>query len=241
MESPSNLLATQSLSDEMQDDVPSDSDFEHLSAERATRASRPLHSWYGRELLRQHLASENAEKASTSMPAARLDAEASFPYTEVLSKLQQPGLLNSQAYASSLEDDKCTEFITGLGLAALVEANQLGWASSFLAEAIRAPRHPVGDRNSGSHVANIRSLSHLDTRASTFRGEDSDLPGYTMTMNEVVDDQGRKPQYDLRTISQVPPMFEAVLRFGDSTYKGKVSTKQRAKHLASRDACLDNG
>lgn len=160
---------------------------------------------------------------------------------EILRKLRQSGLLDVEAYHLSPEDGGFTECIAGLGSAALAKMDQPGWASDFLVGIIGTPYCPESGLNGRSHVHDARSASdftaHVDRRLS----DDSDLPRYTMKMNEVVDAQGCRAQYTFETISLVPPEFEATLQFGDSVYKGKASTKKEAKHLASKNACLDKG
>lgn len=75
-----NLGATQSDSDGTQDGIPSDSDFEHLNMNAGAEAPQALHSWYGRQVLRLHLASDVAKRASIFTPAARLDVSQPHRY-----------------------------------------------------------------------------------------------------------------------------------------------------------------
>lgn len=160
---------------------------------------------------------------------------------ETLRRLQKSGMLNVEAYPTSPEHGGFTECITGLGSAALAEMDHPGWASNFLAGDNRATSVPESDRNGRSQVHNVRSASGLDSRTDRPIRDDSDLPKYTMTMYEVVDSQGRRPQYDFERLSLDPPLFEATLRHEGCVYKGEASTKKEAKHLASRNACFSKG
>ena len=82
MASPFILRATQSESDGAENDVMSDSEFEHLSAGGEEGALRSLHFWYGRQLLQQYLASNIAKNASTTTPVGRLDVSGTIVYPQ---------------------------------------------------------------------------------------------------------------------------------------------------------------
>lgn len=264
MASPFNFHATQSDSDEMQDEVPSDSDYEHLNSNGGTRAAQVLHSWYGRQILRHHCASEIAKNASTSTTAAQLDvsqshlrsvkwstksqsqwslsqAEANFPYAEILGKLQQSGLLDVEVSRSFPEDGGFLKAVAGLGSAALDEIDRPGWASNVLSGSMSTIHVPRSDLNGRTHIRDARSAPGLTAMVDRSLSDDSDLPKYTMKMNEVVGPGDCRAFYTDKTISLVPPNFEVTLRFGDSTYKGRASTKKKARHVASKNACLDQG
>lgn len=160
---------------------------------------------------------------------------------EILRKLQASGLPNDGTFASPAEDGGFLGCIAGLGSAALTEVDRPGWASDFLARDIEATSVPANSQDGRSHVHDVRAASNLDARVNRSLGNDSDLPRYTMAMNEVFDAEGRRPQYDCETLSLDPPLFEATVRHKGRAYQGKASTKKEAKHLASRNACLDQG
>lgn len=103
------------------------------------------------------------------------------------------------------------ECISGLGSAALVEVGQPGWTLRFLAEDSGAPPNPVNNRNGRPQVEDVRLVSSADTTAESTPREDLDLPRCTMALYEVVVAQGRRPRYNIETLSQNPPEFEAVL------------------------------
>ena len=71
--------------------------------------------------------------------------------------------------------------------------------------------------------------------------EDPDLPRYTVLLKENGDMKGQEPQYHFSQTSLYPPMFEVVLRYGAISYRGKATSKKKAKHLASIQACNDLG
>ncbi|KAK5165172.1 uncharacterized protein LTR77_009270 [Saxophila tyrrhenica] len=236
------LRATQSDTDGGENNGPSESEFEYLSRDGQEEAAQSLYFWYGRQLLYQYLAGNIAKDACVTMPVSRLDwsltqAVATFPYSDILAKLQQNGLQNGLSSSALSEDDKFFECVVGLGSAALRNTDRSEWISNFLAEEGRAARAPPNSADRPSNGNDVRTAVDRDAYTDSSSGEDSNLPRYTMTLKEVGDAEGRQPCYSIRQLSLVPPDFEAVVQFRCSTYEGRASTKKKAKHLASRNAC----
>jgi len=69
------------------------------------------------------------------------------------------------------------------------------------------------------------------------REPDPDLPKYSSILKEKGDVAGFVPIYNYQNVSQIPPIFKAVVSFENYAFDGKGRTKQQAKHEASREAC----
>jgi len=77
----------------------------------------------------------------------------------------------------------------------------------------------------------------VDRMTLSVREPDPDLPKYSSVLKEKGDVAGFIPSYNYQNVSQVPPVFKAVVSFQDYVFEGKGRTKQLAKHEASREAC----
>ncbi|KAK3691306.1 hypothetical protein LTR37_018712 [Vermiconidia calcicola] len=260
MASPFTFSAARDEFGRPENDTISDSEYEHLNLVGQNGAEEAIHFWYGKQLLAQHLAESIAKSASVATPISGLDvshttstshshrlrpplkwsltqAMASFSYSNVLVKLQESGLHSSLSSARNSRDVTFSECIVGLGSAALQKADQPGWISNFLAEEVERPRtqRTNTEQVSGSDDLPIAAESRVFGNAAL--NDDPDLPRYTMALKEIGDAEGGEPRYSITQLSLVPPLFKAVVRFGGSTYEGEASTKKKAKHLASKNAC----
>ena len=80
MASPFNLRATQSHSDEMEDAVLSESDFEQFTEDGSQDMSGVLHFWSDRRLLQDYLATDIAITTTIASPVGSLDVSHADTY-----------------------------------------------------------------------------------------------------------------------------------------------------------------
>ena len=65
----------------------------------------------------------------------------------------------------------------------------------------------------------------------------ADIGLYTLILKEHGDRVGVIPSYETETIGRVPPRFMATLSFNGALFIDQGSSKNKAKHMASRRAC----
>ena len=264
MASPFTFSAARDEFDRFGNDTMSDSEYEHLNLAGQNGAEKAVHFWYGKQLLAQHLAESIAKSASVATPISGLDvshttslshnhklrpllkwsltqAMASFPYSNVLARLQESGLHTSIPSPRNSGDVTFSECIVGLGSAALKKPDQPGWISNFLVEGVERPRTQRRNTEQVSGSDDLPIAAESRPFGSVALNDDPDLPRYTMALKEIGDAEGREPRYSITQLSLVPPIFQAVVRFGGSKYEGEASTKRKAKHLASKCACSGLG
>lgn len=67
--------------------------------------------------------------------------------------------------------------------------------------------------------------------------EDRETSRYTSILKEKGDVAGFLPEYNYEKVSDIPSIHKAVVSVHDYVFEGQGRTRQRAKHMASREAC----
>lgn len=259
MASPFNLRATQSHSDETEDAVLSESDFEQFTEDGSQDMSCVLHFWYGRRLLQDYLASEIAKTTTIASPVGSLDVShadtyfvgdvltqhlkwhlsqrtARFP-SDVLRKLQRAEPQSNYLWLRHSNDAAFHDCLALLGAVALRKLNPPQGSWQFLNENVAGVSTVPYREHLLHRGGNTKSSPEGDGQADPSLEEDTDLPRYTMVLKEAGDMKGQEPQYHYSQTSLYPPKFEVVLRYGATSYREKATPKKKAKRLASRQAC----
>lgn len=167
---------------------------------------------------------------------------ASFPYSDTLTKLQLDHATGNKSSLPRSKGSHFTDCVTMLGAVALKHKDDGKWVEGYMPGKRfgRLGGDPYGPGASPiDDTLAVRSPSTSVRRSLS--EDDPELPRYTMTLKERGDVDGFEPEYDISTLSLIPPRFKAVICLGKSSYEGQASTKKRAKHLASKNACLSLG
>lgn len=252
-------IATQSHSDETEDAVLSESDFEQFTEDGSQDMSCVLHFWYGRRLLQDYLASEIAKTTTIASPVGSLDVShadtyfvgdvltqhlkwhlsqrtARFP-SDVLRKLQRAEPQSNYLWLRHSNDAAFHDCLALLGAVALRKLNPPQGSWQFLNENVAGVSTVPYREHLLHRGGNTKPSPEGDGQADPSLEEDTDLPRYTMVLKEAGDMKGQEPQYHYSQTSLYPPKFEVVLRYGATSYREKATPKKKAKRLASRQAC----
>lgn len=117
------------------------------------------------------------------------------------------------------------------------------WITGLIeSEPMRHAANETDQAAGPSDDASTTTIRNAFTPGEVPTSEDNpELPRYTMALKERGDVDDFEPEYDISTLSLVPPRFKAVVCVGRSSYEGHSNTKKKAKHLASKSACLGLG
>lgn len=220
-------IATQSHSDETEDAVLSESDFEQFTEDGSQDMSCVLHFWYGRRLLQDYLASEIAKTTTIASPVGSLDVShadtyfvgdvltqhlkwhlsqrtARFP-SDVLRKLQRAEPQSNYLLLRHSNDAAFHDCLALLRAVALRKLNPPQGSWQFLNENV-AGASTVPYREHLLHRGgNTKPSPEGDGQADPSLEEDTDLPRYTMVLKEAGDMKGQEPQYHYSQTSLYPP------------------------------------
>lgn len=162
-----------------------------------------------------------------------------FPYQRAVQAFGEQRLFNLEANTYVRQGQYRTALMILIG--STVRSNARDWKREVL-RLIRAhigighhPQVPVSRTTVKSKTSEAGDITERMPLAMPV--QEPDLWKYTSILKEKGDVAGFVPQYNFRNVSQIPPLFTAVVSFEEYVFEGNGRTKQLAKHRASKEAC----